>query len=70
MKLTMLFVQTKNVKTMACRIMVISRFAANMVRTLPKDIDDGKTVCERWILIKENKVEVHTSAGIIGVNSW
>ena len=35
-----------------------------------KDMDDGKTVCERWILIKENKVEVHTSAGKIGVNSW
>ena len=35
-----------------------------------KDMDDGETVCERWILIKENKVEVHTSAGKIGVNSW
>ena len=35
-----------------------------------KDMDGGKTVCERWILIKENKVEVHTSAGKIGVNSW
>ena len=35
-----------------------------------KDMNDGKTVCESWILIKENKVEVHTSAGKIGVNSW
>jgi hypothetical protein len=35
-----------------------------------KDMDDGKTVCERWILVKENKVEVYTSAGKIGVNSW
>ena len=35
-----------------------------------KDMDGGKTVCERWILVGENKVEVHTSAGKIGVNSW
>ena len=35
-----------------------------------RDMDSGKTVCERWILVGENKVEVHTSAGKIGVNSW
>jgi len=32
MKSVMLFVQIKNVKTMDCRIMVISTFAANMVK--------------------------------------
>jgi len=33
MKSAMLFVRTKNVKTMDYRIMVISRFAANMAKT-------------------------------------
>jgi hypothetical protein len=32
----MLFVRIKNVKTMGCRIMVTSRFAANMVKIRQK----------------------------------
>jgi hypothetical protein len=36
MKSTMLFVRIKIVKTMACRIMVISQFAANMVKIRQK----------------------------------
>ena len=35
-----------------------------------KDLDGGKTVCERWILIEENKVEVRTNGKKRGVNSW
>ncbi len=36
MKSTMLFVRIKNVKTMDCRIMVTSHFAANMVKIRQK----------------------------------
>lgn len=36
MKSMMLFVRIKNVKTMDCRIMVTSRFAANMVKIRQK----------------------------------
>jgi hypothetical protein len=36
MKSTMLFVQIRNVKTMDCRIMVISLFAANRVKIRQK----------------------------------
>ena len=36
MKSTMIFVRIKIVKTMACRIMVISQFAANMVKIRQK----------------------------------
>gem|GEM_PF-6191777 len=36
MKLVMLFVQINSVKSTDCKIMVISRFAANMVKTRQK----------------------------------
>jgi hypothetical protein len=35
-----------------------------------KELDGGKTVCERWIIIEENKVAVRTNGKIIGYNEW
>ena len=48
MKSVMLFVQIKNVKTTDCRIMVISRFAANMVKIKTKYLLYCRTCGKRF----------------------
>lgn len=35
-----------------------------------KDVSGGKRVCERWIIVGENKVEVRNKDKKIGINSW
>ena len=35
-----------------------------------KEVSKGKRVCERWIFIGENKVEVIKDGKKVGVNSW
>ena len=35
-----------------------------------KEVSKGKKVCERWIIIGDNKVEVRNGDKRIGVNSW
>lgn len=35
-----------------------------------KEVSKGKRVCERWIIIEDNKVEVRNGDKRIGVNSW
>ena len=35
-----------------------------------KEVSKGKKVCERWIIIGDNKVEVRKGDKRVGVNSW
>lgn len=35
-----------------------------------KEVSKGKRVCERWIFIGENRVEVLKNGKKVGVNSW
>lgn len=35
-----------------------------------KEVSKGKRVCERWMFIGENKVEVLKDGKKVGVNSW